>query len=504
MTSLKDILAKGKEVQTGRVFPRAVFGAENHDLPETMAQGELDLLGLWGDDGCVHAAMFDRRDRMTGIVTIEAAKGHFPSFGLHFPAAVRMERTITDLFGLVPDGAQDTRRWLDHGQWNVSTPLGQQISAPPCETYAFLPVEGESLHRVLVGPVHAGIIEPGYFRFHASGETIVRLEERLGYVHKGIEALLQGADVETGAKLVARVSGDSTVAYSTAYARAIETALGIDLPPRAHFLRGIMTELERVANHMGDIGAICNDGAFAMMLAECSVLREKVARTAFECFGHRMMMDKVVPGGVATNLDASGISCLRTLVAEITPEFASLMELYDSEASILDRTETTGILSPELAAAFAAPGHVGRASGRNFDSRRDCPHEPYSMLPAFDIPVLKAGDVDARLRIRALEIPKSLGLIIRMLDHLPDGAPFRSMNAATGQICEGLGITESFRGNVLVWLRLSAEGTIERCHPHDPSWIQWPLLEDVIRGNIIADFPLCNKSFNCSYSGHDL
>ena len=504
MASLKNILAKGRKATENKACPRAVFEAEGRVMPSKLAQGNLDLLALWGDEGCVHAALFDRKDRMAGIITLEAPKGHFPSFGRHFPGAVRMERAITDLCGLMPEGTPDTRPWLDHGRWNVSSPLGQPGFPASPGNYAFLPVEGEGLHRVLVGPVHAGIIEPGYFRFHASGETVVRLEERLGYVHKGTESLLHGADVEKGARLVGRVSGDSTVAYAVAYARAVESALGVDLPPRAHFLRGIMAELERVANHLGDIGAICNDAAFAMMLAECSTLREKVARAAMDCFGHRMMMDRVVPGGAAVDLDAAGIARLHALVAEIAPAFDDLMALYNGEASLLDRTETTGILSQEIAAAFAAGGPVGRASGRDFDARRDCPYEPYSMLSPLEVPVLKVGDVDARLRLRALEIGQSLGLITRMLNHLPEGAPFRRVEAATGQPCEGLGIVESFRGEVLVWLRLSGTGKIERCHPHDPSWLQWPLLEDVMRGNIIADFPLCNKSFNCSYSGHDL
>ena len=205
-----------------------------------------------------------------------------------------------------------------------SRPLGHRASArqrgawpsrPP--RYEFLPVEGESLHQIPVGPVHAGIIEPGHFRFTANGETVVRLEERLGYVHKGIDGLMRGADIATAAKLAARTSGDSTVAYSIAFARAVEAALGVTPPPRAEWLRALMAELERLANHFGDIGAICNDATFTLMHAHCGMLRERVLRAADACFGHRLMMDRVVPGGVAADLDADGAAAVAQLVAEI-------------------------------------------------------------------------------------------------------------------------------------------------------------------------------------------
>ncbi len=182
-------------------------------------------------------------------------------------------------------------------------PLGAEPNAlPDAAPYAFLPVEGESLHQIPVGPVHAGIIEPGHFRFTANGETVVRLEERLGYVHKGIEALMTGASLDQAARLAGRTSGDSTVAYAIAFARAVEAALGVEAPPRAVWLRALMAELERLANHFGDVGAICNDASFSLMLAQCGLLRERVLRAAASCFGHRLMMDCVVPGGVARSI----------------------------------------------------------------------------------------------------------------------------------------------------------------------------------------------------------
>ena len=203
------------------------------------------------------------------------------------------------LYGLQPTDAPDSRPWLDLGFWGVKYPLGARLPAPDVRpSYTFLPVEGESLHQIPVGPVHAGIIEPGHFRFTASGETVVRLEQRLGYVHKGIDSLMAGATLERAAQLAARTSGDSTVAYSIAFAHAVEAAVNITAPPRAQYLRALMAELERLANHFGDIGAICNDASFSLMHAHCGILRELVLRAADACFGHRLMMDRVVPGGV--------------------------------------------------------------------------------------------------------------------------------------------------------------------------------------------------------------
>src|SRR5207249_7655189 len=225
---------------------------------------------------------------------------------------------------------------------------------------------GESLHEIPVGPCHAGIIEPGHFRFTANGETVVRLEERLGYVHKGIEGLMAGADIDRAARLAGRTSGDSTVAYAIAFARAIEAALELAVPQRARWLRALMAELERLANHFGDIGAICNDAAFSLMHAHCGMLRERVLRAADSSFGHRLMRDVIVPGGVTCDLRSDGATAIRELILEVGRRFPALIELYDNTASLQDRTVATGTLSSVLAHQYAAGGFVGRASGRSF------------------------------------------------------------------------------------------------------------------------------------------
>ncbi|CAK0765991.1 Hydrogenase expression protein HypE [uncultured Gammaproteobacteria bacterium] len=464
------------------------------------------LLGLWAEAGPpaarVHVALLDEDNSALGIASLECPEGKFPSLAWTRPGAIRLERTVHDLWGLVAEGAEDDRPWLDHGTWPRPPGPGRTL-AEAAAPYVFSPVEGWNLHQIPVGPVHAGIIEPGHFRFTCSGEAVVRLEERLGYVHKGIEHLLNGASLERAAKLVARVSGDSTVAYSLAFARAVEAATGSEVSPRAHHLRALMAEMERVANHLGDIGAICNDAAFAFMLAECGALREQVARTALACFGHRFMMDRIVPGGVAQDLTEDNAIKLVALVAMLRKRFPRLVKVYDNKASLQDRTMGTGTLSAALAHRFAAGGFIGRASSRSFDARLSLPYPPYDELE-FTVPEYPDGDVNARVWVRIKEVEVSLGLIARLIASLPPGPACLPLTANGGEEVEGMALVEGFRGDILVWLRLAADGTVVRCHPRDPSWFQWPLLEAVIDGNIVPDFPLCNKSFNCSYAGHDL
>ena len=324
-------------------------------LADALGEDSGTLLGLWGDGGNMRMALRDAETGVTALVRLSCPDRHYPSVGRTFAPAQRLERAARDLCGLIPDGAPDKRAWLDHGRWNVRHPLGAatRASAKP-KTYAFLAAEGEGIHQIPVGPVHAGIIEPGHFRFSANGEAVVRLEERLGYVHKGIDSLMRGASLHVAARLAGRVSGDSSVAYSYAFARAAETALGVEPPPRAVWMRALMAELERLANHLGDIGAVCNDAAFSLMLAHCGALREQVLRASAQAFGHRLMFDCIVPGGVATDLSEKGIAAIRAMLAQIRQRFPDLVALYDETPSLQDRTVATGRLSAELASAFGA------------------------------------------------------------------------------------------------------------------------------------------------------
>jgi Ni,Fe-hydrogenase III large subunit len=503
MPSLIDLKQEGREVRQHRPWPRAEVDVSVwRSAASELAQGRLRLLGLWGEASMVHMAIMDEQTAEIAVISLDCPDRGYPSVGAHHPPALRLERAANDLFGLAADGLPDPRPWLDHNRWGVRFPLGDRIDAlsKPLP-YRFLPAVGDGLHQIAVGPVHAGIIEPGHFRFTASGETVVRLEQRLGYTHKGIEGLMAGAGLERAVQLAGRVSGDSTVAYAYAFSRAAEAAMELIVPERAVWLRALLAELERLANHLGDIGAVCNDASFTLIHAHCSVLRESVLRAADSAFGHRLMRDIIVPCGVTRDLGDGGREAIRTAMNNIRLRFPALVELYDNTASLQDRTVDTGVLKPALARQYAAGGYIGRASGRSFDARRTLAYPPYDSL-RFEVPVLNEGDVNARVWIRMREVEQSLSLIEQILNRLPAG-PSIADAAQRRETREGLAIVEGFRGDVLVWLRMR-DGLIERCHLRDPSWFQWPLLEAVIENNIVADFPLCNKSFNCSYSGHDL
>ncbi len=488
--ALSALLARGTAAQPAP-WPRVqVDRATWIDAAALLADGALSMLALWAEPGAVHLALLG--ERTLGVLSLACADGRFPSVAALHPPALRMERSIADLFGLVAEGCPDPRPWLDHGAWGAEKP-----AAP----YPFLPVEGSGLHQIPVGPVHAGIIEPGHFRFTASGETVVRLEQRLGYVHRGLLRLMEGVLLPRATHLAERASGDSTVAYALAFARAVEAAFGIEAPPRATWLRALMAELERIANHLGDFGAICNDASFALILAHCGVLRERVLRAADAAFGHRLMRSAIVPGGVARDIAPDGAGAIRDALDEIEARLPRLVQVYDTTASLQDRTVTTGIVSADLVRQYAAGGHVGRASGRDFDARRDLAYAPYDAL-RFSVPVRTEGDVNARVWIRILEIEQSMTLCRQLLAGLPEGGLREPL--PTAGACEGMAVVEAFRGDLFCWLRLAPDGRLERCHLRDASWLQWPLLEAAIEGNIVADFPLCNKSFNCSYAGADL
>src|SRR5260221_6477055 len=378
-------------VEGHRPWPRFSLDEAGWRLLVTrLATADWSLLGLWGESDAVHAALHEEANGGIAVASLPCPSGRFPSLGAVRPSAIRLERTIFDLFGHVPLGSLDGRPWLDHGNW----PLVHPLAAPPGEkaapaeragtNYAFLAADSAELHQIAVGPLPAGIIQPGHFRFHANGETAARLEERLGYVHKGTQRLMARKPVGQAAQLAARLSGDSTVAHSLAFARAVEAALAVAVPPRAVYLRALMAELERLANHLGDVGAICNDASFAFMLAHCSVLRERVLRASLHCFGHRLMMDRIVPGGVAGDIAGDGPDMLRGLVAELAPRFETLVRIYHNRPSLLDRTVGTGITALELVHRFAAAGPVGRAAGRGGDARRSPGYPPYDNLE-FDV-----------------------------------------------------------------------------------------------------------------------
>jgi Ni,Fe-hydrogenase III large subunit/Ni,Fe-hydrogenase III component G len=439
--------------------------------------------------------------------TLPDASMQYPDLAAIFPAANRMQRAAFDLTGIASE-ADDQRPWLRMTAWPVDRfPLRRDFEAPsereaPEENYPFVRVEGDGVHEIPVGPVHAGIIEPGHFRFQVVGEKVLRLEERLGYVHKGIEKRFETLSLAEGHRLAGRVSGDSTVAYAWAYAQAAEAIAEVALPPRAVWLRALALERERIANHLGDLGYLGNDAGFAFGLAQFARLREDVLRANLAPFGHRRMLDYIVPGGVAAPLDAAQGKALREQASRIEREVRMLREIYDEHAGLQDRFRNCGRVEPDLAARLGLTGLAGRASGQARDLRCDFPQPPYEALRVRKIGRTD-GDVAARVAVRFDELFESLRLTRAIVDALPQGESRCAPPPARGERL-GLGCVEGWRGPVLIALEGGPGGGIRRCHPHDPSWSNWPVLEHAVIGNIVPDFPLINKSFNLSYSGHDL
>ncbi len=433
--------------------------------------------------------------------------GRYP--GLHelFPAASRMQRAAFDLVGVRSDDT-DSRPWVRHAAWPAHAyPLRAGAmpatpATPVTDSYEFTRVEGDGVHEIPVGPVHAGIIEPGHFRFSIVGEKVLRLEERLGYVHKGIERRFTELPAAEGHRLAARVSGDSAVAFSWAYVQALETLCGCSIPRRAAFLRALCLEIERLQNHLGDLGALGNDAGFAFGLSQFSLLKEQLLRTVEKAFGQRYLLDAVVPGGMRIDLMAQDSRALQDCIDRLAGATRHLREIYDEHSGLRDRFVGAGCVKAALARRLGLLGLAGRASGQAHDARIDFPLPPYDEIVPAKI-VREEGDVAARVTLRFEELQESCRLVRLLLDDLPQG-PHRIDVGRAAPETLGIGLIEGWRGPVFMALQVDPSGMIRRCHPHDPSWQNWPVLEHAIIGNIVPDFPLINKSFNLSYSGHDL
>ncbi len=453
----------------------------------------------------MHAAFTMRAGLLWISLPVQSA---FPDLSDLFPAANRMQRAVFDMLGIAAEGAHDQRSWLRHGSWpRHAHPLRHdfdpvQVTPGGQDNYAFVPVSGEGVHEIPVGPVHAGTIEPGHFRFSVLGERVLRLEERLGYAHKGIERRFEQMTLAEGVRLAGRVSGDSTVTYAWAYSMAVEGAARISIPARAAWLRALCLERERVGNHLGDLGFIGNDAGLAFGLTQFSRLKEDWLRTNAMAFGHRYLMDTIVPGGMACDLGREDWSRIAREADAMEKDVRVLKAVYDDHAGLQDRFINCGRVAPELAAKMGLTGLAGRASAQSWDLRTQFAWAPYDQLQV-RMATHRNGDVAARVTVRFDEIVESLRLIRIILDRLPAG-PQREPMPAVPEGVYGVGWVEGWRGEVLVALETGPDGKIARCHPHDPSWQNWPLLEHAVIGNIVPDFPLINKSFNLSYSGHDL
>jgi Ni,Fe-hydrogenase III large subunit/Ni,Fe-hydrogenase III component G len=432
----------------------------------------------------------------------------FPSLATRWYLASRFEREMHDLFGLLPVAHPDLRRLPLHQFWPGDYhPLLKGASPPSAfvddgTPYPFRRVEGEGIHEITVGPVHAGIIEPGHFRFSVDGETVINLESRLYFVHKGIEKLFETMTPTGGVELAERISGDSSVAHAMAFCQAIECLAGVAIPPRAAYLRVVLLELERLYNHIADVGAICTDTGFAFANAHAMRLREELLRLNARLVGHRLLRGAVVPGGVRRDASPPLVRDVGATLARVVADFDEIVDIAINNSSVLDRLHGTGRLTEKTARETQVTGLAARASGIDADSRRDHPFAAYRDLP-IRVPVLSEGDVWARMMVRVEEAHEAVNLIGCALKGLPEGEllyPIETLPAGASDF----GLVEGWRGPIWHWVVAGEEDSLARVKVKDPSFANWPALNYAILKNIVPDFPLVNKSFNLSYAGNDL
>ncbi|MBZ5554510.1 MAG: NADH-quinone oxidoreductase subunit C [Acidobacteriia bacterium] len=441
-------------------------------------------------------------------VSVPAGDRTFPSLATRWYLASRFEREIHDLFGLVPLEHPDLRRLPLHQFWPADFHPLLKDSSPPSRfiddgsPFPFRRVEGEGIYEITVGPVHAGIIEPGHFRFSVEGETIINLESRFYFVHKGIEKLFETLPWERGVELAERISGDSSVAHAMAFCQAVEAIAGTTLPQRAAWLRVVVLELERLYNHIADVGAICTDTGFAFANAHAMRLREDLLRLNDRLFAHRLLRGVLTPGGVLKDLNDVQRAEAQAVLFRVLKDFEEIVEIARTNALVMDRLIGTGLLTRRTAQEMQVVGMVARASGIDADVRRDHPFAAYPQLEV-RVAVRAEGDVWARMMVRVEEVRESVRLIEEALQKLPEG---KLCEAVAGEGIEGgaLGLVEGWRGPVAHWVVGARRASPSRVKIKDPSFANWPALNYAILRNIVPDFPLINKSFNLSYAGNDL
>ena len=438
---------------------------------------------------------------------VPAADPRFPSLSAELPAVNWQEREIQDWFGLTAAGHPNPRRVALHDNWPDVHPLRKDFPIdtvlPPFEgeRHIYRPALGEGVLQVPVGPVHAGTIEPGHFSFAVAGEPILYLQLRMFYTHKGTEKLFEKLPIHKAVFLAESISGDSSFSHGTAFCQAIERAAEIEVPSDALIMRTVLLELERLSNHVADIGAIATDVGFVVANAHASRLKEMLLTICEQLAGNRFLRGMVCIGGVRRAWGAWQVELLRVAIEAFTREFRDLVALVDSSESTRDRLEHTGILKPEIARDLGIVGVGGRASGIDLDVRRDHPYAAYRHL-SFKVPVYQAGDVWHRMQVRIDEVQESISMIREAGSRNLSGDFRVPLPPIPPDRC-ALSAVEGWRGEIIHWIRTGPDNHLERCKVKDPSLNNWPALVEAVQGNIIADFPVINKSFNLSYSGTD-
>ncbi|KKQ80703.1 MAG: hypothetical protein UT02_C0003G0002 [Parcubacteria group bacterium GW2011_GWC2_38_7] len=432
----------------------------------------------------------------------------FPSIASIVHSAWGYESKIKTFFGLTPIGHPDARPVILHENWPTGVyPLRKDFNwdTRPEEaqgTYQFQQIAGEGIYEIPVGPIHAGIIEPGHFRFSVAGEEIILLEPRLGYTHKGSEKLFEVLPLDQKIRLSEKLSGDSSFSHSLAFCQALEELSETIVPKRAGYLRVIYAELERLANHFGDIGAMMLDTGFNFGGAQGARLREIVMQINESLTGSRFLRGVNVCGGVTKDIEQK--INLTEKLTDILQDFNEVVAVAENSASLLNRLKGTGELPLVIAEDHNATGIAAKALGIKTDARIDFPYTAYNELGFDKIEIEKDGDAYARFYVRVKEIYASIKLVLQALKNLPDGSICAENGLNFKKNAVAISVVEGWRGSIIYFVATDAKGNITRVAPRDPSFVNWPLLGYAGAHNVVPDFPLINKSFNLSYTGNDL
>ncbi len=506
--SLTSEMTEGADAYYLRLAPAGLPAA----IQYLAGQHAVTLLDLWAAraEGGLHLyyAFAERTVAPVLILELPLPGRQATSIAAHYPAATYFERAVRDGFGVEFAGAYDTRRLFLHeaypaGFHPLLTPgpvePGPLRGVKPEEAYKFKEIEGEGVYQIPVGPVHAGIIEPGHFRFSVIGETIFNLEIRHGYKHRGLEKLAEGMTAAEGVQVAETVSGDESAANATAYALALERLAGTPAPPRAWQLRTILLEMERIYAHLGDLAGMTLDVAYPVGAAPFFVLREEVLRWNAELTGSRFLKGIIVPGGLRRDIAQEKLHELHEYTSEFARRCEEAVQAVLASSWVIDRFETAGVVKPELLRPLHLTGPIARAAGALGDTRRD---HPYGCYPALKLEVKtrEGSDVLARFQLKADEIKESLRLAHAAIHQAERGDAWRPCAPEEGR---ALALVEAARGENLHWVELR-EGRLARYHIRTASFCNWYAIEHAVLGNIVPDFPLINKSLNLSYAGNDL
>lgn len=450
----------------------------------------------------VYVFLSDAGDRAEVSLIVPREDAWLPSLaGVSYQAG-RFERELHDMFGIVAHDHPQPYRLVRHAHWPTGYYPLRSDAVPPgafdAEAgFPFMEVAGKGVYEIPVGPVHAGLIEPGHFRFSVVGETIVRMYQRLYFVHRGVEKLFGGRSITAGIGLAERISGDTAVGHSLAYLMAVEDALGVEVGQRELLIRALLLECERLYNHVNDLGALANDAGFGIANAQAGRLREKLLRHNAALTGHRLLRGALSLGGAELRAEVDV-----ELIASVAAEVAELAAIATSHSLVANRFNTTAVLPTEQAERLGVLGYVARASGVSIDARRDQPF--IDLGPGFAVVTRDGGDVRARFDVRVDEFAVSARLVAdlaaRLADEPATAATLPTLTAPTA----GLGVVEAWRGTLVHRVELDSAGLVSRLKVVDPSFLTWPGLPVALNDVIVPDFPLANKSFNCSYAGNDL